>query len=93
MIEHQLAHKLVRALAYAQDVVSAGESVDDLAKLKQITESAEAVHRRAVIIRRAAADVTFLPAGPLCGNERAAAVRQAYEQEQYAATPNAADYG
>jgi hypothetical protein len=73
--------------------VSAEESVDDLAQVEQIAESAEAVHCRAVIIRRAAAVVTFVPAGPLCGNERAAAVRQACEQEQNAATPNAADDG
>jgi hypothetical protein len=73
--------------------VSAGESVDDFAQVEQIAESAEAVYCCAAIIRRAATVVTFVPAGPLCGNERAAAVRQAYEQEQNAATPNAADDG
>jgi hypothetical protein len=73
--------------------VSAGEGVDDLAQVEQIAESAEAVHCRAVTIGRADAVVTFVPAGPLCGNERAAAVRQAYEQQQNAATPNAADHG
>jgi hypothetical protein len=72
--------------------VSAVESVDDLAQVEQIAESAEAVHSRA-IIGRAAAVVTSAPAGPLCGNERAAAIRQADEQEQNAATPNAADHG
>jgi hypothetical protein len=72
--------------------VSAVESVDDLAQMEQIAESAEAAHCRAVIIGGAAV-VTCVPTGPLCGDERAAAVRQVYEQKQNTATPNAADHG
>jgi hypothetical protein len=73
--------------------VSAVESVDDLAQVEQIAEPAEAVHCRAVFTGWTAAAVISVPAGPLCRNERAAAVGQAYEQEQDAATPNAADHG
>jgi len=68
------------------------ESVNDLAQVEQIAESAEAVCCHAVNRRRTVADVIFLPVGPLCGNERAAAVGQAHKQKQNAAPPNAADH-
>jgi hypothetical protein len=69
------------------------ESVDDVAQVEQIGESAEVAYCGAVIRRWAAAGVIFTPVGPLCGNERAAAIGKAYEQEQHAAPPNAADDG
>jgi hypothetical protein len=69
------------------------ESVDDVAQVEQIGESAEVAYCGAVIRRWAVAGVIFTPVGPLCGNERAAAIGKAYEQEQPAAPPNAADDG
>jgi hypothetical protein len=70
--------------------MSAQESVDDLAKLEQITELAE--RRCAVHIVLAPRCVGIAPVGPRGGNERSAAVRQDDEREQNAASLNAADY-
>jgi len=70
--------------------MSAQESVDDLAKLEQITELAE--RRCAVHIVLARRCVGIAPVGPRGGNERSAAVRQDDEREQNAASLNAADY-
>jgi len=70
--------------------VPAQESVDDLAKLEQITELAErgcAVH--IVIARRC---VGIAPVGPCGRNQRSAAVRQNDEHEQDAASLNTADH-
>ncbi len=71
--------------------MSAAESVDDLAQMKQIVDPAEVGRRLAVIGRTAA--VVIAPAGPPCGDQRTAAVRQAYEQKHDATAPNAADHG
>jgi len=68
----------------------AQESVDDLAKLEQITELAE--RRCAVHIVFARRCVGIAPVGPRGGNERSAAVRQDDEREQNAASLDAADH-
>jgi hypothetical protein len=62
----------------------AQESVDDLAKLEQITELAE--RRCAVHIVLARRCVGIAPVSPRGGNERSAAVRQDDEREQNAAS-------
>src|ERR1043166_571795 len=73
--------------------MSAAESVDDLAQVEQIVESAKAAHDRVVIaVRWRAAGVTCVPVGPLRRNERAAAVGNADEQKQDAAPLDAADH-
>ena len=70
--------------------MSAQESVDDLAKLEQITELAE---RRCVDdIVIAERCVGIAPVGPRGGNERSATVRQDDEHEQHAASLDAADH-
>jgi hypothetical protein len=69
---------------------SAQESVDDLAKLEQITEPAE--RECAVDIVIAPRCVAIAPVGPRDGNERSAAVRQDDEYEQHAASLDAADH-
>jgi len=70
--------------------MSAQESVDDLAKLEQITELAE--RRCAVHIVLARRCVGIAPVSPRGGNERSAAVRQDDEREQNAASLDAADH-
>jgi hypothetical protein len=70
--------------------VPAQESVDDLAKLEQITELAE---RRCVDhIVIAERWVGVAPVGPRSWNERSATVRQDDEHEQHAASLDAADH-
>jgi hypothetical protein len=69
------------------------ESVDDVTQVEQIAEAAEAPYCSVLSRGRAIVGVTFVPVGPFCGNERAAAVGQAYKHEQDATPPNAADRG
>jgi hypothetical protein len=71
--------------------VSAAQSVDDLAQVKQIPESAQIVVAIADIVRRRAAGRLGAPIGPLGRNERPAAIRQHRQNEKDAAPPDAAD--
>ena len=80
-------------LAPRQLDASAAESVDDLAQVKQIAESAEIVAAIADIVRRRSLGLLGAPIGPLGRNERPAAVRQDHENEEDAAPPDAADRG
>ena len=73
--------------------VSAAESVDDLAQVEQIAESAEIVVTITGIVRRRSPGLLYAPIGPAGRNERPAAVRQDHENEEDAAPPNAADHG
>ena len=68
---------------------SAQESVDDLAKLEQITELAERGCAVDIVITPRC--VGIAPVGPGGGNERSAAVLQDDEHEQNAASLDAAD--
>jgi hypothetical protein len=68
----------------------AQESVDDLAKLEQITELAERGCEVDIVVARRC--VAIAPVGPRGGNERSAAVRQDNEHEQHAAPLDAADH-
>jgi len=69
---------------------SAQESVDDLAKLEQITEPAKSGRTANIVI--APRSVAIAPVGPRDGNERSAAIRQDDEYEQHAASLDAADH-
>jgi hypothetical protein len=73
--------------------VSAAQSVDDLAQVKQIPESAQIVVAIADIVRRRSPRRPRAPIGPLGGNERPAAVWQNHENQEDAAPPDAADRG
>ena len=73
--------------------VSAAQSVDDLAKVKQIPEAAQIVVAIADIVRRCSSRRFRAPIGPLSWNQRPAAVGQDYEYEEDAAPPDAADRG
>ena len=73
--------------------MSAAQSVDDLAQVKQIHESAEIVVAIADIVRAAFGRPARRPIGPLRWNERPAAVGQDHENEEDAAPPDAADRG
>ena len=73
--------------------VSATQSVDDLAQVKQIPEAAQIVVALADILRRRAVGLLGAPIGPLGRNERPAAIGQDYENEEDAAPPDAADRG
>jgi hypothetical protein len=73
--------------------VSAAQSVDDLAQVKQIPESAQIVVAIADIVRRCSPRRLRAPIGPLSWNERPAAVWQNHENEEDAAPPDAADRG
>jgi len=68
---------------------SAQESVDDLAKLEQITELAE---RGCVVDIVSARRCVAAPVGPRSRNERSAAVRQDDEHEQRAASLDGVDH-
>jgi hypothetical protein len=70
--------------------VPAQESVDDLAKLEQITELAERGCVVDIVIAQRC--VGIAPVGPRGRNERSAAVRQDDEHEQHAASLDAADH-
>jgi hypothetical protein len=69
---------------------SAQESVDDLAKLEQITEPAQRGYAVDIVIARRCAGIA--PVGPRGRNERSASVRQDDEHEQHAASFDAADH-
>jgi len=71
--------------------VSAAQSVDDLAQVRQIAEPAQIVVAIAAIIRRRSVGLLRAPIGPLGWNERPAAVWQNHENQEDAAPPDAAD--
>jgi len=71
---------------------SAQESVDDLAKLEQITELAERGCVVDIVIAQRCFAIGIVPVGPRGRNERSAAVRQDDEHEQHAASLDAADH-
>ena len=71
--------------------VSADQSVDDLAQVKQIPESAQIVVAITAIVRRRAVGLLGAPIGPLSWNERPAAIRQDHQNEKDAAPSDAAD--
>jgi hypothetical protein len=71
--------------------VSAVESVDDLAQMEQIAESAEIVVTG--VFRRRLPGLFWAPIGPAGWNERPAAIRQDHQNEKDAAPPDAADHG
>jgi hypothetical protein len=73
--------------------VSAAQSVDDLAKVKQIPEAAQIVVAIAAIVRWRAVGLLGAPIGPLGRNERPAAIRQDRQNEKDAAPPDAGDRG
>jgi hypothetical protein len=68
----------------------AQESVDDLAKLEQITELAERGCVVDIVIARRRVGIE--PVGPRGRKERSAPVRQDDEHEQHAASLDAADH-
>jgi hypothetical protein len=70
--------------------VSAQESVDDLAKLEEITELADRGCAVDIVIARQC--IGIAPVGPGGRDERSAAVRQDDEHEQHAASLDAADH-
>jgi hypothetical protein len=55
--------------------VSVAESVDDLAQVEQIAESAEIVATITGTVGRCSIRLLFAPVGPVGRNERSAAVR------------------
>jgi len=61
--------------------VSAAQSVDDLAQMKQIPEPAQIVVAIADTVRRRAVGPLGAPIGPLGRNERPTAVWQSNENE------------
>ena len=73
--------------------VSVVESVDDLAQVEQIAESAEIVTTITGIVRRCSLGLRCAPVGPVGRNERSAAVRQDHQNEEDAAPPDATDHG
>src|SRR5271165_3467444 len=68
------------------------ESVDDLAKLEQITQLAERGCVVGSVIAQRCVGIGIAPVGPRGGNERSAAIRQDDEYEQHAASLDAADH-
>jgi len=73
--------------------VSAVESVDDLAQVEQIAESAEIVGTITGIVRRSSPGLLCAPIGPVGRNERPTAVGQDHENKEDATPPDAADHG
>ncbi len=73
--------------------VSAAQSVDDVAQVKQIPEAAQIVVAIADIVRRRTVGLLGAPIGPLGRNERPAAIRQDRQNEKDAAPSDAADSG
>jgi len=71
--------------------VSAVESVNDLAQVEQIAESAEIVGPITGVWRLPG--LFWAPIGPAGWNERPAAIRQDHQNEEDAAPPDAADHG
>jgi hypothetical protein len=72
---------------------SAAQSVDDLAQVKQIAESAQIVVAILGGVHERPPGLLWAPICPLSRNERPAAVRQDDENEEDAAPPDAADHG
>jgi hypothetical protein len=70
----------------------AQESVDDLAKLEQITELTEGGCVVDILITQRSIGVSIAPVGPGGRNERSAAVRQDREHVQHAASLDAAHH-
>jgi hypothetical protein len=68
------------------------ESVDELAKLEQITELADRGCAIMIVMQRRRVDVGCSPIGPHRWNERSAAVRQNDENEQDAASLDDVDH-
>jgi hypothetical protein len=68
------------------------ESVDDVAKLEQITQLAERGCVVGSVIAQRCVGIGIAPVGPRGGNERSAAIRQDDEHEQHAASLDAADH-
>jgi hypothetical protein len=68
------------------------ESVDDLAKLEQITQLAERGCVVGSVIAQRCVGTGIAPVGPRGGNERSAAIRQDDEYEQHAASLDTADH-
>jgi hypothetical protein len=73
--------------------VSAAQSVDDPAQVKQIPEAAQIVVAIADIVRRRAVGLLGVPIGPLSRNERPAAIGQDNQNEKDATPLDAADRG
>ena len=73
--------------------MSVVESVNDLAQVEQIAESAEIVATITGIVGRRSLGLLSAPVGPVGRNERSAAVRQDHKNEEDAAPPNATDHG
>jgi hypothetical protein len=68
------------------------ESVNDLAQVEQIPESAEIVGTT-IIVRRRSPGLLGVPIGPVGRNQRAATVWQDHENEEDAAPSDTADHG
>jgi len=73
--------------------VSAVESVDDLAQVEQIAESAEIVGTMTGVFRWRLPGLFWAPIGPAGWNERPTAIRQDHQNEKDAVPPDAADHG
>jgi hypothetical protein len=73
--------------------VSVVESVNDLAQVEQIAESAEILASITGIVRRRSPGLLCAPIGPVGRNERSAAVGQDHKNEEDAAPPDATDHG
>ena len=73
--------------------VSAAQSVDDLAQVKQIAESAQIVVAILGGVHERPPGLLWAPIGPLSRNERPAAIRQDHQNEKDGAPPDAADRG
>jgi hypothetical protein len=71
---------------------SAVESVNELAKLEQITELAERGCAVTIVMERRCVDVGHSPIGPRCWNERSATVRQNDENEENASSLDGVDH-
>jgi hypothetical protein len=72
--------------------VSVAESVDNLAQLEQVAESAEIVATLTAIVRQHSPCLVGAPIGPVRRNERSAAVWQDHEKKENAAPLDAADH-
>src|SRR5690242_11163289 len=69
--------------------MSAAKSVNDVAQVKQIPESAQIVVAITDVVRWCSLGLLRAPIGPLSWNERPAAVWQNHENEDAAAPPHA----
>jgi hypothetical protein len=84
-----MTHPLVRRRLRA----SAKESVDDLAQMEQITESAEIGRILSGMVRQRLPGPLCTPIGPARWNQRPAAVRQDHENEEHAPSSDTGDHG